>query len=464
MNRPLLIALTLLLSRPAFGALLTPQDVLTAVEHHPKALASLAGLNAAKAQIDEARSDELPHLFAQIAGNWQGEETQAPTYIYTFGDKLDPLIRPLWPDMHIPKYVNLGYTVTGFKEAYEAQLGFTWLLSSGGAVQNNIASKRKAYDGLLAGHQRLMQGLRHGALTAYLGLIKAQAMQNVAAQYLQVTDEHVKQVSQFLERGVVAPVDLAKAKKARAEAEVAVATARDGLQRAKNALTYLTGTQTENFTLPEENAIVFDPSDLPTDRPETQALQDAAAAALWGEKAARGATETPKLFAQGGYKTQGRHWPPEERKDWNLSLALRWDFGDGGKSNALATQARAKATEYQEKVRDMQADIEREIADAKSAMDLANRKVTLADETLALARETARVTELKYRNGLSTETDLLDAILLRQQAESDALASRIDAKQAALNLAFALGDPIKALKFTPETLQNLLKKEEKNRA
>lgn len=433
----------LLLSTSAQAEVLWPEDLLSKLEHHPKVTASEANLDAARAQIEQARSEHLPHLFAQVATNRQGEETKAPTYIYTFKNELQPLPDLLKPIFDWPEYANLGYTVTAFTEAYEAKLGFTWLLYSGGATQNQVASKKMALRGLEAGHQRLKQGLAHGALTAYLGLEKAQALGQVAREYQDLTAAHVAQVKEFLKRGVIAPVDLARAQKAKSDADIAVAQAQDGLNQALNGLAYLTG-QSQAPTLPRLELLAFDAKSLTEERPEKEALAYGLQAAQWGQKAAQAVTDAPKLFAQGDLVAQGRSWPPKERQDWTLALALRWDFADGGKSQALADEAKAKGAELQAQIDDLARSIAREIADAKSALALAETKVKSSAQALALAQESARVAQLKYQNGLGSELDVQDALLLEHQAKGDQVSAKIDLLQAHVNLAYALGDPMKA--------------------
>lgn len=168
-----------------------------AYQHNPVLRAAAERIDQARLQIARARADKLPHLYAQLAGEWQGKEGRMPAYGNTYG--INPATgRPGLTGK------TAGYSVSSFDEAYKAALGVKWLLFSNGAVENLVASRKMAYRGVKVKEIRTGQAVENAVLISYYKLQRARAKLTVAKEVLALIREHLEQVNYFYKYGVVA--------------------------------------------------------------------------------------------------------------------------------------------------------------------------------------------------------------------------------------------------------------------
>jgi outer membrane protein len=73
----------------------------------------------------------------------------------------------------------------------------------------------------------------------------------------------------------------------------------------------------------------------------------------------------------------------------------------------------------------------------------ATEKIRVSEQGLALARRSFQLSDSKFRNGLLTSSDLLEAQNLQLQAELNLLNSRVDAQLAYYRLQKVTGNPIR---------------------
>src|SRR6185503_8686131 len=86
--------------------------------------------------------------------------------------------------------------------------------------------------------------------------------------------------------------------------------------------------------------------------------------------------------------------------------------------------------------------LEQEVSARLIERDVAACALPAREATVHAAEERARVTGDRYREGVSLSSDLLDAEIARQAAESDLTRARIEWRLAELRLRHALGRPI----------------------
>ncbi len=96
-------------------------------------------------------------------------------------------------------------------------------------------------------------------------------------------------------------------------------------------------------------------------------------------------------------------------ESWTTGAVLTWELFSGGRTLGRIREARARAAAAEAKARFDRDQAEREVRQAYRDVQTARKRVGVAEAALEQARERLRVTELQYREGLATTTDLLAA-------------------------------------------------------
>jgi len=119
---------------------------------------------------------------------------------------------------------------------------------------------------------------------------------------------------------------------------------------------------------------------------------------------------------------------------------VQWDLFDGGiqRQRADAASARARAA------RELQADtaslIELEVHREWLAVDEATERLTTTSAAMRQADENLRVARDRYRNGVGTHTEVLDAEALRTLTDGNHLNAHYDLHLARYRLKKAVGE------------------------
>lgn len=404
---------------------LTVEQALTlACEHNPSLAAAQARVEQARAQIDQARADKLPKLYAELAGAWQGEEGRIPAY--TAG--------------------SAGYAVNAFDEVYQAALGAEWLIFSSGTVEKTVQARRLAWLGVKTNEVRTGQTVENSVRVCYSDLQRARAKLAVAQEVLALTREHLSQVRYFFKYGVVAQDEVLRVEVDVSNGELNVISAKNAVDVSWRALERAVGTPLRAvYSLPApEKAAPASPvpewndESLYALRPELRALDYSRRSARAVAAAAQGSTG-PKIAATGELFDAGRDFWPDDQDTWKLSLSLRWDFYDGGRARAQAREYRAKARELLAQIDDYKHQIALEVSSAQLNYEAARQRTDVAARQVASAREDYRMALMRYKANVGTNLDVLDARTALSNARTQFVDAVYDTDSARANLDYALG-------------------------
>ena len=436
MNRTLfaVLLLTASLALPA-GAKKAPpaaaQPQLTveqalelAYGHNPSLSAAQARIDQARAQIDQARADKLPQVYAALAGAWQGKEGKLPVYTTA----------------------GAGYALNSFEEVYQASLGVQWLIFSSGAVENTVKARRLAFLGVKTREVRTGQAVENAVRVAWCDLQRARAKLAVAEEVLSLSREHLAQVKYFFKYGVVAQDEVLRVEVDVSNGELNVISAKNAVDVRWRALERAVGTKLRgvwDLPAPEKQPPAspvpsWDEDSLYSLRPELRALDYSRRAALAVAAAAQGANG-PKIVAAGEAFNMGRDFWPHDLDTWKLSLSLRWDLYDGGKSRAQVKEYRAKARELLAQIDDYKHQVALEASSAQLNYESARQRSDVAARQVASAQEDYRMALMRYKANVGTNLDVLDARTALTNARTQLVDAMYDMESARAGLDYALG-------------------------
>jgi multidrug efflux system outer membrane protein len=283
---------------------------------------------------------------------------------------------------------------------------------------------------------------------AYFGLRALDAQRALVRQTVEAYRDTLRLTERRYQAGDVAELDLA-----RVQSEVASTTSQAlALDReralAEHALAVLLGEVPSRFTLPEgdwNGALPTVPAGVPsavlTRRPDVAAAQLAMQAAEARAGVARKAWFPDiALTANGGYaSTDVGDLFKWSARAWGVGALLSLPVFDGGRREAGVQQTNAQwdvaAASYREQVLAAFRDVEDQLASLRLLADQAGAQKQAVD---AAARATV-LSDTRYRNGLVSQLELLDARRSELADRRAAVQVRAAQYQATIGLIRALG-------------------------
>jgi outer membrane protein TolC len=173
-------------------------------------------------------------------------------------------------------------------------------------------------------------------------------------------------------------------------------------------------------------------------RPELISLSEQALSLQHQASGIRSST-LPQLAFSGGYSfTQNKYQVHEDV--WSATFGLRWDFFDGGVSRHNANALLQKAEAITEIRKDTASLISLQVRQASLDVDEAYKRIDVTREAVSQSEENLKVAKDRYREGVGTNTEVLDAETLRTKSHSNYYNAVYDAVLANIRLKYVTGE------------------------
>jgi outer membrane protein len=423
--------------RPEFrhGLLTLEAAIATALAHSDRLGAAAAGLQAAEAGVDEARAARLPTLELSESAH----RTTNPVLV--FGDLLgqeafgaddfavDRLNRP---DAH---------------DDFTTRLALSLPLWSGGRIAGAVAAARLGRDAAAAQGERTRQEVIHQVIDAYTGAVAARRRLTVARQALATARAHAELVRSLREGGLVVESDLLSARVRVSELEAAAVRAESAVAVSAAALDLAMGLDLDApQALPEELAAAERPGEDLAElvsralagRPDLAAARSRAQAAASLTQVAR-AGAFPQIGLSGGYEAHADSFVGADGSNWTVGVGVRFTAFDGFATRARVRQAEAAAEQARRAAALAEQQASLEVRTAFHEVEAARRGLELAGQARLLAERSLTIVEDRYREGLTTLVELLDAETALTAARSREVEGQQDLLRAQATLDLAVG-------------------------
>lgn len=264
---------------------------------------------------------------------------------------------------------------------------------------------------------------------AYLNILLARRALEVADEEVNQLQAHVHDAEQLYGQGIIPYNDLLKSRVALAQALQNKTKAKSNLDVAVSALNALLNreitSRTEIEELPPFTPGQYEITTLFKEalhnRPELKQLKIAIKQAELGIRLAK-SSYYPQVFLNGRYERKGDDWEASHNtfsNDHNTSVTLQltWSLFEWGKRRAGIAEATHKKRALEEKMAGIKDSILLEVKQAYQDLKVAEENIHTATEALKQAKENFRITNLQYREGITTSTEVLDARTFLTQAE-----------------------------------------------
>jgi len=315
---------------------------------------------------------------------------------------------------------------------FRARLDLQWPIYTGGRADALERAARAERGAIGKDLDAARADLRLEITRAYWAAITAADAESVLQRSLAAVDAHVSDVRARLASGLIPPNDVSSAEAQAAHQRLLAVEAANQRSVAEADLARLTGRDTATAAAPAAEASAPGGAQTPVaelvtlaiaSRAERQALQERRSAAD-ARAAAVAAGARPQVALGGGYdyaRPNPRIFPRsgDWKSSWDASVNVTWTLWDGGRRAAEHGEARAAATALTARVDDFDRQVTFDVR--ARALDVASARegVTAAAEGIRAAADAERAVGERYRAGVATSTEVLDAQVARLQAELD---------------------------------------------
>jgi outer membrane protein len=349
------------------------------------------------------------------------------------------------PSFEVPMFGEVSFMPT---ESYQAGFVGQQPLFTGGRLTNAYLMAREGVRLSAEQQEAVRNDLVWRVKQAYYSILVTEKFAAVAEQSLRLLDAHLRDIERFMETGLVARVDLLRTEVQRADAEQRFNSARNAVDLAKSAFNNLLDRPLE-MPVNVKDVLVYEPWVITLEeatavalehRPELRALEAALAIAQRAVNLSL-AEYFPTVAAQGVYDWEkgtqleilddGWHWTVGVSASMNL-----WDWGG---RRARVTQARARMEQAKLNLEKLQNVVALEVRQAFLKMDEAEKNVAVSEKAVVSAQESYRTTTERYREGVGTNTDVLEAETALASAEANRYQALFDYDVAVARLDKAMG-------------------------
>lgn len=411
---------------------LSLDEAVARASAHSARLEQLHALGeAAGAAARGARAARLPQLDLTAA---YARNSNVPELILSFPGQSPRTIFPDIPD------------------TWRTRVGIGLPLYTGGRIAGAVAATQAQqeaarFDARAGEHDLVLE-----TTVAYWSLVTARESERVLGEAIAAYDKHLSDARNREAVGLAARNEVLAVDVERDRADLGRIQARNAAALAEADLVRLVGLSDGATIEPADPAGAPAPAalDLPAltaaalaARPELHALQarlDAAQANVRVQRAAG----LPQASLNAGYdyaRPNTRILPLSDawNDTWSVGLNLSWNVFDGGRTSAAAAQARAQADALRQQLEDARRRVRLEVT--QRGLDLAGARAALevAERALGSARENVRVAGDRYREGVGSSTELLDAETGLLHAGLDRTAAAAGVQQALAGLQRAVG-------------------------
>jgi len=334
---------------------------------------------------------------------------------------------------------------TGEKNNQFYNATVTLPLYTSGLVSNRIDSAKASLEAAQMDELSRLLDLKLRIAEAFVSALRTESGLEVAESHVTSLKAHVRDVQNRYEQGVVAQNDLLAAQVELADARQIALQAANQLDLAHAGYNRLLGrplaqpVSLQNLSpKPASKTLETLETLALTQRSELSSLTQQIQALRRQVKGIRAETG-PQIALNGGYDFRENQFLAHEGV-WSVTLGLQWSVFDGGviRHQARATTRQAIALQHQ--YEDMVSIIKLEVRQAWLEAQETRKRIVVTESAIAQAEENLTVNRDRYENGLSTNTEVLDAETLRTRSRNNHANANYDAALAILHLRRAVGE------------------------
>jgi len=407
------------------------ESVAYAMAHNRLLAADVSSIEQARAGQDIAKGQFIPRIDLSTAA----VRTDAPGDY--FGLRLNQ--RRITAADFSPAILNNP----GYINNYQTRLNISMPIYQGGALWAGKKQADHQAEAAALSHDAMRQQVIYQTITAYVQTRAAYAAIHAMQTAVNAAEKRYQDTQALQKRGVLlssdvmdAHVHLLRSRLQLKQANNAYAQANDALQRVLGLAggTTLNIKEEPHLTVAEwrqdkavEQAMLL--------RPDLKALTEAYQASQASVDASMAAFR-PRIDLVAGQQWNAAT-PALKNRNSMIGATVSMNLFAGGADKARTRVSRAKQIALELQLADHKQQIHNEVSHAWRMLDESKARQSSEGEALKQSQESLRIKSLRYQQGLSKTSDLLDAQLLVDRTRLSSIRARYDVTiaQAALQLA-----------------------------
>jgi outer membrane protein len=319
-------------------------------------------------------------------------------------------------------------------------------LFTSGQISRNIDVASATLDGARTEETREKSDLKLDVAMAYISVLRAQRAVEVVETSVASLEAYAIDVENIFAKGLVAKNDLLSA-------QVALADVRQNAVQIRNKLDITRSAYNRLLVRPLTHTVIIDDLSpgfsiredieeltrkaLKT-RPELMVLSQKILS-LRQKAASIRAAVLPQVALEGGYTFQENQYLVNEGV-WSAMVGLRWDIFDKGISQYKARSLLDQSNALSKLREDLSDGIAMEVRRRWLDVTETRKRISVTQEAVDQAEENFKVAMDRYRSGLGTYTEVLDAETRRSKIRNNYNSAVYDSVLASLYLRHAVGD------------------------
>lgn len=322
-------------------------------------------------------------------------------------------------------------------------------LYTGGKLSGTIKQAKAGYLISEQGVQKAYNDMRSTVTNGYFGMLQADNMQKLGRESVDRLTDHLKNVQAQYDVGVVARVDVLRSQVELANAKQSLIQAENSYQIAEANLNKIVGLPMDT-QLKLDNILVYTPydKDLPyclafanDHRPELEQAKQNVEAAKGALRVAISG-HMPQVAAVAEQNWSDTNWSGDENGNWGVGVTVNLNIFDTGVTNSKIHGAEADLAKAHENYRDTVDAVNLDVRTNYLGLREAEKRIDTTHLAVSQAEEDYRIAQLRYMNGVGTNTDVLDAQVALTDAKTNYLQALYDYNTCKTDLETAIGVPM----------------------
>lgn len=320
---------------------------------------------------------------------------------------------------------------------------------TGGKLSGTIKKAKAGYLYSEQGLQKAYNDMRSTVTNGYFDMLQADNMQKLGRESVTRLADHLKNVEAQYEVGVVAKVDVLRSQVELANAKQSLIKAENAYQIAEANLNKIVGLPMDT-QLKLDNILVYAPYEndmqycldyAAMHRPELEQAKQNVEAAKGALRVAISG-HMPQIAASASQNWNDSNWPGDENGNWGVGVQVTMNIFDSGVTTSKIHGAEADLAKAHETYRDTVDAVNLDVRSNYLNLREAEKRIDTTKLAVSQAEEDYRIAQLRYMNGVGTNTDVLDAQVALTDAKTNYLQAMYDYNTCKTNLETAIGVPM----------------------
>lgn len=364
-------------------------------------------------------------------------------------DQLSAINKVIGNQIVVDGFQNVGKKI---HNAHTNSLTATLPIYNGGKISGAIKQAKAGYLISEQGLQKAYNDMRSTVTNGYFDMLQADNMQKLGRESVDRLADHLKNVEAQYEVGVVAKVDVLRSQVELANAKQSLIKAENAYQIAEANLNKIVGLPMDT-QLKLDNILVYTPYDndmqycldyAAKHRPELEQAKQQVEAAKGALRVAISG-HMPQVNAsatQNWGNSNGNNWPGDDNGNWAVGVTVNMNIFDSGVTVSKIHGAEADLAKAHESYRDTVDLVNLDVRSNYLNLREAEKRIDTTKLAVSQAEEDYRIAQLRYMNGVGTNTDVLDAQVALTDAKTNYLQAMYDYNTCKTNLETAIGVPM----------------------